>query len=174
MISDGQNLLAQYLFTLTKVKPELNAHPEWADGLEIDLWWPKWDLAVEFQGHGHFSPVFGRREFKIQRYNDRKKVVLCEQHGVVLVRIQTSELQHPHIVDLMMRRFMQCYGGQPGAKRFFAIAGENPVSRPELFVYNKSFAEYRRAQITRHASKSAPATAQERRLLKRAMARRVA
>lgn len=172
MISDGQNLLAQYLVVLTKVRPEQNAHPSWANGLEIDLWWPQWDLAIEFQGHGHFSPVFGRRDFKILQYNDRKKVVLCEQNGIVLVRIQTCELQHPHIVDIMLRKFMQCYGGQTGAQRFFQIAGENPISRSELSVYNKLFGDYRRAQITKHAAKSAVATAKERRLLKRALSRR--
>jgi hypothetical protein len=174
MISNGQKLLAEYLVALTKVHPEMDAHPEWANGLEIDMLWPKFDLAVEFQGHGHFSPVFGRREFKIQQANDRAKVILCERAGIVLVRIQICELQHPHIVDLMLRRFMQSYGGQAGAQRFFQIAGENPISRPELSVYNKFFADYRRTQITRHAAKSAPATSQERRLLKRAMARRVA
>jgi len=174
MISIGQKLLSDYLAMLTKVQPEMDAHPEWANGLEIDLWWPKFDLAVEFQGHGHFSPVFGRHEFKKQQANDRMKVVLCERNGIVLVRVQICELQHPQIVDLMLRRFMQCYGGENGAKRFFQIAGENPISRPELAVYNKLFADYRRTQITKHAAKSAPATSQERRLLKRAMARRVA
>lgn len=174
MISNGQQLLVEYLVALTTVKPVIDAHPVWANGLELDIFYPEFDLAIEFQGHQHFSPVFGRREFKIQRYNDRQKVIFCEQNGVLLVRIQTAELKHPLIPDILLRRFMQCYGGEHGSKRFFQIAGENPISRQELVAFNARFRDYRLGQIVKHASKSAASNAQERRLLKRAMARRVA
>jgi hypothetical protein len=174
MISDGQNLLAQYLVALTKVRPEQNAHPAWAEGLEIDIFYQSFDLAIEFQGHHHYSPVFGARDLKIQRFNDRKKVILCEQNGILLVRIQTAELKHPLIPDILLRRFMQCYGGENGSKRFFQIAGENPISRPDLHAFNDRFRDYRCGQIVKHGSKSAVSNAKERRLLKRAMARRVA
>lgn len=174
MISDGQQLLAEYLITLFGVKPEMDAHPVWADGLEIDIWYPSFDLAVEFQGEGHFSPVFGQRELKIKRYNDRKKVQLCDANGILLFRVQTCELQHPLLIDRLLQRFMQCYGGPAGSKRFFGIAGENPISRPSLAAFIRRFSEYRKSQIVQFASKTAVSTAKERRLLKRAMQRRSA
>lgn len=172
MSSYGQEILASYLTALTGKVPQLDVHPKWLEPLELDLFWPDWDLAIEFQGQGHHAPVFGRANFAKQQAADRRKMNLCEQHGILLVRFNLVDLRHPQAADVIMHRFTQAYGQAAGTARFFRICGENPFSRTALFNFNSRFDTYRLNQIAEY-SHSRVGNAKERRALKRAMHRRM-
>ena len=169
MSSFGQLILGKYMAALTGKEPQQDVQPKWLDDLELDLYWPDYDLAVEFQGEGHFAPVFGTKAFRKQLVNDRRKLQLCEAQGVVLIRLEAMDLRHPHIPEVMLRRFIQCYDRFAGPRRYFAICGENPITRPILFEFNRSFEEYRRGRQMQFVKQERTGNAKMERRLKRSL-----
>lgn len=173
MISYGQRLLAEYLSALTGMAAEMDVHPVWLDGMEIDLFYPQWDLALEFQGQHHYMPIGGEKALRRQQSSDRRKLELCEQNGVLLIRFDLVDLRHPEAIRVIMRRFVSCYGQQPGMARFFKICGENPISRTSLFDFNRRFDTHRINQLANHGPAMQPGNPKQRRRLRRAMHRRL-
>ncbi len=170
MSSYGQTLLADYLWALTGQRPTIDAKPEWAQLLELDLFYPQWDLAVEFQGQQHYVPTYGGNALRRQQMADKRKRDLCEANGILLIRLDLVDLRHPQLTDAIFRKFIQAYGAQAGTARFFKICGENPISRSSLFNYNIKFDTYRHNQRTNYGVRQAPGNAKQRRRLKRALA----
>eukprot|EP01114_Cavostelium_apophysatum_P020383 TRINITY_DN6813_c0_g1_i1.p1 TRINITY_DN6813_c0_g1~~TRINITY_DN6813_c0_g1_i1.p1 ORF type:complete len:852 (-),score=159.44 TRINITY_DN6813_c0_g1_i1:14-2569(-) len=58
-----------------------------AGDLELDIYFPKERLAVEYQGQVHFSQLFKEQSLQLQRRNDDLKRQLCENSGITLVQI---------------------------------------------------------------------------------------
>lgn len=56
-----------------------------AIGYELDLYFPELRLAVEVNGIFHYEPIYGEDKFKRIKYNDKQKVLLCEQSGIELI-----------------------------------------------------------------------------------------
>ena len=169
MSSYGQLILGKYMAALTGKEPQQDVQPKWLGDLELDLYWPDYDLAVEFQGEGHFAPVFGTKAFRRQQINDRRKLQLCEEQGIVLIRLEVMDLRHPNIPEVMLRRFIQCYGRYAGPRRYFTICGENPITRPILFDFNRSFEDYRRGRQNWFGKQDRSGNAKMHRRLKRAL-----
>ena len=68
--------------------------PEWLQGLEIDIFIPRYNLAIEYQGKQHFQPVehWGGKQalLKLQK-RDKKKADLCTQNDIELITINYDE-----------------------------------------------------------------------------------
>ena len=61
--------------------------PQWMHGLELDVFIPSLNVAIECQGIQHFQPVehFGGEEGYIQRVShDKMKKEFCQQQNVTL------------------------------------------------------------------------------------------
>lgn len=172
MSSYGQELLASYLTALTGKTPEVDVYPKWLNGMELDLFYPEWDLAIEFQGQQHYVPTYGANALRKQQAIDKRKRHLCEANGILLVRFDLVDLRHPQATEVLMRAFSSAYGPVAGMQRFFKICGENPISRSALFNFNVRFDTHRNNQMAHYGPRQVPGNAKQRRRLKRAMHRR--
>jgi hypothetical protein len=75
--------------------------PDWLVGLELDIFIPNLQLALEYQGQQHFHPIQawgGHTALRILRMNDAKKARLCRDRGVKLITLDYTEpLTEEHI-----------------------------------------------------------------------------
>ena len=86
-----------------------NARPEWftlgvGDGrMEIDFWFWKHRVAIEFQGRQHFEydPELyeSRRDFIEQLRRDNIKAGLCMRHGIHYIEIPADKLSIGYVTD---------------------------------------------------------------------------
>jgi len=65
--------------------------------MHLDVFSKQLNLAAEFQGPSHFLPIFGIKELKKQKENDLRKVLLCDEHGIKLIRIKYNKLSVEHV-----------------------------------------------------------------------------
>ena len=73
---------------------ERRVRPSWMQGLELDIFIPSLNIAIECQGIQHYQPVsrFGGVEgFNKRTTNDAKKIDLCKQHGIQLYHIKYDD-----------------------------------------------------------------------------------
>lgn len=64
-----------------------HARPSFLDGLELDIFIPTLELAIEYQGEQHYQPfshLGGARHFRQVRQRDAKKIALCKTRGIDL------------------------------------------------------------------------------------------
>ncbi len=90
--SHGQTLLREILSQMINGQFIENHRPDWLFGMELDFFFPDWDLAFEFQGDQHFAPVFGAQAHLDQKERDRRKRSLCLERRVILVSVEAREL----------------------------------------------------------------------------------
>jgi hypothetical protein len=77
-----------------------HGHPEWLGRQHLDIWFPRWKIAVEYHGTQHFEPVeiFGGKEgLAATEERDERKQRLCKQHNVVLI-VATERDSHEDII----------------------------------------------------------------------------
>lgn len=55
--------------------------------LPFDFYLPDFDKIIEFDGQGHFEPVFGEASFMSTRYHDKIKNEYCKNNNIELLRI---------------------------------------------------------------------------------------
>lgn len=63
-------------------------HPEWLNGLYLDIFIPSINTAIEYQGKQHYEPIkyFGGEEkFSENKERDTKKQILCKENGITLL-----------------------------------------------------------------------------------------
>ena len=73
----------------------------WLNGLELDIYIPKYNVAIECQGLQHFEPFefFGGEEkFKQQVERDKLKKQLCDEHGIKLLYYSNLGIDYPYEV----------------------------------------------------------------------------
>ena len=79
--------------------------PEWLRGLEIDVFVPAMNLAIEYQGQQHYEPVAmwgGEDALKAQQVRDAQKASLCKEAGVVLLEVRYDDpLNREFILSLI-------------------------------------------------------------------------
>ena len=81
------------LFDIVKeIYPELKIErairPKWLDGLEIDIYVPELQLAIEYQGRQHYEPIEffgGEKAFKNRVRLDEKKRKLLKEKNIHLL-----------------------------------------------------------------------------------------
>lgn len=69
-------------------------HPDWLEGLELDIYFPALQLAFEYQGQQHFHPIRtwgGQKGLEVLRNRDARKAEICKRLGVCLVTIDYTE-----------------------------------------------------------------------------------
>lgn len=94
MTSHGQTLLGELIRTTINAKQvDENYRPDWLNGMELDFWVPEWNLAFEFQGDQHFSPVYGLQHMVAQQVRDKLKRKLCEARGIALLSFEATCLE---------------------------------------------------------------------------------
>lgn len=92
-MSYGQQLLREYLLALYPHKMVENYRPEWLHGLEIDFWFPDYNIAIEFQGGQHYVPRDGDiAGLYRQKHNDGRKARTLKMLGIQLIRIDAIHL----------------------------------------------------------------------------------
>lgn len=73
-------------FLQTKVVQ--HGKPEWLKQQHFDVWFPDWNIAIEYHGEQHFRPIefFGGAEaFEKNVERDTRKLNLTKRHGVKLL-----------------------------------------------------------------------------------------
>jgi len=56
--------------------------------MSLDFYLPEYKIAIECQGRQHFEPVLdfgGNKAFEESLERDRRKLLLCKEHGVKLL-----------------------------------------------------------------------------------------
>jgi hypothetical protein len=66
------------------------ARPEFLKGrgqqpMELDGYNKKHQVAFEYQGEGHYLPVYGEKKLKKRKLADKRKRMLCSRNGVFLI-----------------------------------------------------------------------------------------
>ena len=76
-------ILIQELFTPAEVIEDAII----PSGIEVDIWVPKYSLAIEYHGHQHFidSPHYGPLE--LYQIRDETKIQLCKENNIKLLVI---------------------------------------------------------------------------------------
>ena len=69
-----------------------NKRPQFLNGLELDGWCSKLNIAFEYNGIQHYEyfPHFhrnGESDFKAQQARDRQKYKICHERGIALIII---------------------------------------------------------------------------------------
>lgn len=98
----SETLLFQVVSRLFSGEQILRHHrPEWLEGLELDIFVPRWRLGIEYQGQQHFRPVKawgGERALCALQERDKRKRHLCQQAGILLLEIDYTEaLDDSHV-----------------------------------------------------------------------------
>jgi len=71
--------------------------------IRVDMGWPEWKVAVEYDGVQHWSD---RR----QRSWDIDRIALLEEAGWVVVRVSAEMLSRPHVVVERVRAKLRAAG----------------------------------------------------------------
>lgn len=82
-----------------------HGQPTWLGQQHLDIWFPRWNIAVEYHGRQHFEPVEffgGVSAFEETVKRDRRKQSLCRRHGVKLI-VVTEVHPHEDVVDQVTR-----------------------------------------------------------------------
>lgn len=69
--------------------------------LFMDFYLPVLKIAIEFDGPGHFAPVFGKEQLLKTRYHDRVKNRWCKIHKIKMIRV--SEWRRADIVKHLIK-----------------------------------------------------------------------
>lgn len=80
-------------------------HPNFLEGLELDIYLPGRKLAFEYQGQQHFHPVKawgGEKALQELKARDARKARICREKGVKLLTVDYTEpLTEAHICDIL-------------------------------------------------------------------------
>jgi len=55
--------------------------------LPFDFYLPEYNTCIEYDGKGHFEPVFGVKSFESTQRTDKLKTDYCQKNGIKLIRI---------------------------------------------------------------------------------------
>lgn len=80
------------------------ARVSWLNGLRFDIYFPKYNIAVEYDGQQHFIPVEkfgGELGFEKTQIRDELKNKLCKEHNCILFRIKYdyTELDYQELIQ---------------------------------------------------------------------------
>ncbi|MFA6218144.1 MAG: hypothetical protein WDL87_10895 [Candidatus Omnitrophota bacterium] len=97
-IGEGWVSETQLFRLLEQTFPQTNViqhgHPAWLGLQHFDIWFPHWNVAVEYHGLQHFEPVdfFGGKEkFEDNVKRDKRKKDLARRHGIKLFIVTEND-----------------------------------------------------------------------------------
>ncbi len=67
-----------------------HGHPKWLGKQHLDIYFPKLNIGIEYQGLQHYEPVpffGGEKAFIINKERDQRKKYLCEHNHCVLIYV---------------------------------------------------------------------------------------
>lgn len=79
--------------------------PSWLGRQHLDIWIPRWKIAVEYHGAQHFEPVpifGGEAGHEATKHRDMKKKRLCDENRISLI-IATENMTHEAIIQEIRR-----------------------------------------------------------------------
>ncbi len=82
-----------------------HGRPKWLGRQHLDIWLPRWRIAVEYHGLQHFQSVefFGGDDvFEATKERDERKQRLCEENNVTLI-VVTSDDAHDRIIETIKK-----------------------------------------------------------------------
>ena len=90
---------------------EIKRHyrPKFLNGLELDIFIPKINLGIEYQGIQHFKPILhwgGKESFEKTKQNDLRKKEICQANNIHLVYFYYSEGLSDEIVKNKISSFI--------------------------------------------------------------------
>lgn len=74
--------------------PEILYNDRTLLGLELDIYVPSVNLAIEINGITHYKPIYGEKKFDNIKKNDKKKIDLCAEKGIDLFILDVSGMNH--------------------------------------------------------------------------------
>lgn len=93
-MADGRSKLERWIeYNLITSFPNIQFEFNNRDyiGMELDIFLPQHNLAIEINGPIHYLPIFGRAKLNQQRKRDRKKCELCKFFGIDLYIVNTTD-----------------------------------------------------------------------------------
>jgi DNA-binding HxlR family transcriptional regulator len=73
---------------ITGMKWQRNKRPQWLKGLELDMWLPEHNIALEYQGEQHYKECrMNKFDVKPQQYRDETKRQVCMHKGIKLLEV---------------------------------------------------------------------------------------
>jgi hypothetical protein len=91
----AETQLAQLVGALLHGEELIRHHrPKWLAGLELDIWLPHRQWAIEYQGQQHFRSIMawgGRPALEELQARDERKRLLCATQGVRLIEFDYTE-----------------------------------------------------------------------------------
>ncbi|MCB0748810.1 MAG: hypothetical protein KDC90_15220, partial [Ignavibacteriae bacterium] len=104
-VGEGWISETQLYYSIKEAFPQTevvhHGRPNWLGRQHLDIWLPRWKIAVEYHGLQHFQPVdfFGGNDvFEATKERDERKQRLCEDNNVTLI-IATSDDAHERIIE---------------------------------------------------------------------------
>ncbi len=84
--------IVNFLFPKRKILHHFR--PDWLHGMELDIFIPDLNLAIEYQGQQHYHPVRawgGKQALHMLQARDRKKAKICYDRMIKLITIAYTE-----------------------------------------------------------------------------------
>lgn len=86
---------------IEKTDIEINARPEFLDGLEYDIYFPLKKSAFEFNGDQHYVDTDTFGSCTKQKERDGRKRYLSRKNGIKLITVDACHLRHETLLKLL-------------------------------------------------------------------------
>ena len=83
-----------------------HAKPEWIGRQHLDIYFPRLNVAVEYQGAQHeraLAIFWGEAGLRVRQQLDKKKKMLCEENGCLLIEVFPSDAIEPVLEKIKTR-----------------------------------------------------------------------
>lgn len=80
------------------------------DGLEIDIWIPELNIAIEYQGEQHYGEVKhwgGKQGLQERKKRDRRKKALCKELNYEFIEFKHNESLTVEHIERRLKRFLK-------------------------------------------------------------------
>jgi hypothetical protein len=80
-----------------------HGQPHWLGRQHFDIWFPDWNIAVEYHGAQHFEPIDffgGDAAYRDTVERDERKKKLAEKYGVILIVVTEADDDKSLIVQI--------------------------------------------------------------------------
>lgn len=142
-MSYGEQILEGFMRVMSGEEYMVNYRPDWMMGLELDFYFPRKRVGIEFQGDHHYQPTEYSQDYHNVRRNDGMKRRLCRDNGITLIRLDAIDLEYKRLRHKIK------------ALRFWKLPKLRREHMPELRRLNKEAVEYRRLLRERFNSPTA-------------------
>ena len=124
-------------------------HPEWLNGLYLDIFIPSINTAVEYQGQQHYEPIeyFGGEErFFDNKERDTRKQILCKNNGVTLLEWPYSQkITYTNVCVLVDKFRSEFENLQNNTKHYYC--SEFFIEKSRYSQIKKAIAEEKKQEI---------------------------